>query len=1037
MSTKNSVGKFLVTQKFSSYIVPFLFVAVCLGVYVSLVFFHSAQATISLVVAPKTAGTDDRVGRDNAIWTITGTTTAELSRGDVIQLVFPEGDSDQPFDLSNVATSTVTTTGFELYSSLLTTSANLYVTSSWSEDATGVPNSFSSFENSELASTTLTGPFQFYSAPPGADVSYEVTSTAYDGDQAVYMEANDNLVLIMSGDHNGGLDLTANGGSTSTSHTISAYVMGKGMFLAIKSNANGAEGVDDQIWNFTNSTWDTFSNPPSAEQLQIYSSASGTISETEWTRISYTITSTPNKYLEVEMGEYIGSAGYNAAGDWAIVDALQVEDGSTASTYMYGDATSGADTSALSISTSTRTIYGFVSSTLSSGSAFTLEIPSVVNSTGAITDLTDLTWTMKMGTPVDSNDPAGELSEGYASITATDSLVRGGEDLPLDANSDITLSDYTISATGTTYTFSFTATTSIPVGGKIGVNFPSGFDISGATVATQSDVNNLVYTEEGDNLLLNGDFSNWTTLVYPPTSTPENWTFTATGDLTVSPNFSSSTAENYEGLEEGEYAAEVFGGDSKDDHGSDSLVFAQSVSTTVGVGYQVSFKLKKIDSELDETNTTTINLYFTDNVIPQSSTKIYNFDNGEWNVLGGRPSEAQIYTLGVDSEVITTSYQTFILPTFVATTTNTALLIGVSGDITIYIDNIEFYSVAGYSGSGTPATVANTAFSTSTSYGRNEVILTTGGASTTAGDKITVEIGGITNHATAGDYDEFYLYTTDANNGLLDGSYAFDDFSEAIPIERVTIAALTCDSVSHAATYNAYPTCGAASCASGYTLSGSGGSATCVAQSGGGGGGYVAPVIPTLGLVPVKVISVIDGIAKLEFSASNAYQLAVSENINFLVASWQPYTSTKDFQLSSGTGDKRIYVKFRSSAGGESAIVSALATVGAVGQVTVPTPVVVDDSQSSQTNNVESTDNTIKLQSKYFFTRNLYPGMRAADVKELQKVLKELGYFDYYTFTTYFGPVTRAAVVKFQKDHNLKPYPGWMGPGTRKAINEL
>lgn len=43
----------------------------------------------------------------------------------------------------------------------------------------------------------------------------------------------------------------------------------------------------------------------------------------------------------------------------------------------------------------------------------------------------------------------------------------------------------------------------------------------------------------------------------------------------------------------------------------------------------------------------------------------------------------------------------------------------------------------------------------------------------------------------------------------------------------------TCSSVTHAATYNAYPTCGAATCNSGYTLSGG----ACVAQSSSGGGG--------------------------------------------------------------------------------------------------------------------------------------------------------------------------------------------------------
>lgn len=42
-----------------------------------------------------------------------------------------------------------------------------------------------------------------------------------------------------------------------------------------------------------------------------------------------------------------------------------------------------------------------------------------------------------------------------------------------------------------------------------------------------------------------------------------------------------------------------------------------------------------------------------------------------------------------------------------------------------------------------------------------------------------------------------------------------------------------CTTVTNAATYNSFPTCGAATCNSGYTLSGSGSSATCVSSGGG------------------------------------------------------------------------------------------------------------------------------------------------------------------------------------------------------------
>lgn len=63
------------------------------------------------------------------------------------------------------------------------------------------------------------------------------------------------------------------------------------------------------------------------------------------------------------------------------------------------------------------------------------------------------------------------------------------------------------------------------------------------------------------------------------------------------------------------------------------------------------------------------------------------------------------------------------------------------------------------------------------------------------------------------------------------------------PLEATSCSSL-CPSLTGTATYNAYPTCGAATCDSGYALSGSGSSATCSAQSSGGGGGGGGSYIP-------------------------------------------------------------------------------------------------------------------------------------------------------------------------------------------------
>lgn len=52
--------------------------------------------------------------------------------------------------------------------------------------------------------------------------------------------------------------------------------------------------------------------------------------------------------------------------------------------------------------------------------------------------------------------------------------------------------------------------------------------------------------------------------------------------------------------------------------------------------------------------------------------------------------------------------------------------------------------------------------------------------------------------------------------------------------------------------------------------------------------------------------------------------------------------------------------------------------------------------------------------------RVLKPGDRGADVYYIQKKLKQLGYFQGYENGIY-GDATKAAVHKFQRDHNLKP----------------
>ena len=82
-------------------------------------------------------------------------------------------------------------------------------------------------------------------------------------------------------------------------------------------------------------------------------------------------------------------------------------------------------------------------------------------------------------------------------------------------------------------------------------------------------------------------------------------------------------------------------------------------------------------------------------------------------------------------------------------------------------------------------------------------------------------------------------------------------------------------------------------------------------------------------------------------------------------------------------------------------------------------------------------------QPKFQFTKNLKYRDRSTDVLELQKFLNSNGYTVSNTGagsigfeTTYFGPATRNALTKFQKDNNIKPAVGYFGVITRGVVNK-
>jgi len=74
----------------------------------------------------------------------------------------------------------------------------------------------------------------------------------------------------------------------------------------------------------------------------------------------------------------------------------------------------------------------------------------------------------------------------------------------------------------------------------------------------------------------------------------------------------------------------------------------------------------------------------------------------------------------------------------------------------------------------------------------------------------------------------------------------------------------------------------------------------------------------------------------------------------------------------------------------------------------------------------------VYITGKIYTGRRLTLGSKGTDVLELQKMLLALGYYT-NGLDGIFGQLTQEAVIKFQKDHKLKP-DGICGPITYKAV---
>jgi peptidoglycan hydrolase-like protein with peptidoglycan-binding domain len=83
--------------------------------------------------------------------------------------------------------------------------------------------------------------------------------------------------------------------------------------------------------------------------------------------------------------------------------------------------------------------------------------------------------------------------------------------------------------------------------------------------------------------------------------------------------------------------------------------------------------------------------------------------------------------------------------------------------------------------------------------------------------------------------------------------------------------------------------------------------------------------------------------------------------------------------------------------------------------------------------------------STFQFTDNLTVGSRGEQVTELQELLIKEGVYPEAMVTGYFGPLTKAAVIRFQEKYSsevltpvdLTQGTGFVGSSTRKKLNSL
>jgi uncharacterized repeat protein (TIGR01451 family) len=208
--------------------------------------------------------------------------------------------------------------------------------------------------------------------------------------------------------------------------------------------------------------------------------------------------------------------------------------------------------------------------------------------------------------------------------------------------------------------------------------------------------------------------------------------------------------------------------------------------------------------------------------------------------------------------------------------------------------------------------------------------------------------------------------------------------------------------------------------------------AGCTSNCGGGGGGGGGGTTVGGGgsayelAIDGGVASTNTASATLSLYGSGAYTMEVANDSSFASSTWIPYATTLPWTLTSGTGEKTVYVQYRSVTG--SFVGKAQASIDLVtGQVlgaSVVAPAATGQVLGASTSCGIYLDSYIKLGAKN----------NPAEVKKLQMFLnQDLGIN--LPITGFYGPLTYSAVNQFQVKYRASVLAPWVQYGLSNDMN--